>query len=188
MHLSNKGAMHELEIQVLRGGGVGVLLTDTLYGLVGSARSKKAVRKIYRIKGRNNKKPLIILISSIKDLKLFGIEYDGKTEKILKKFWPGPVSIIMPCVQKKFEYLHRGTQTLAFRFPAKKALIEILKHTGPLVAPSANPEGLPPANTIQEAKKYFGGKVDFYGREGVPKTRPSKIITIIDNKVQIVRK
>ena len=180
--------MNEPGVQVLKSGGVGVLLTDTLYGLVGSAHNKKTVGRIYRIKGRNNKKPLIILISAIEDLKLFGIEHDGKTEKILKKFWPGPVSIIMPCAKKRFEYLHRGTQTLAFRLPAKKTLVKILKHTGPLVAPSANPEGLPPASTIQEAKKYFGDKVDFYGRGGVPKTKPSKIITIIDNKVQIVRK
>ena len=180
--------MDESEIQVIKNGGVGVLLTDTLYGLVGSALRKEAVRKIYRIKGRNSKKPLIILVSAIEELKLFGIEYDDKTEKILKKFWPGPVSIIMPCVQKKFEYLHRGTQTLAFRLPSKKTLIKILKYTGPLVAPSANPEGLPPASTMLEAKKYFGDKVDFYGRGGVPKTKPSKIINIIDNKVQIVRK
>src|SRR5690606_23138943 len=134
-----------------------------LYGLVGPAFSKKAVERIYEIKGRNKKKPLIVLIASIQDLKKFGVSGE---HPILKKVWPGPVSVTLEhtsmMMSKKFIYLNRGGKSLAFRLPKKKSLIEILKKTGPLVAPSANLEGLPPAENIRQAKRYFDDKVDFY--------------------------
>lgn len=180
--------MENQAVKILKTGGVGVLLTDTLYGLVGQALNKKAVTKIYDIKGRNNKKPLIILISSIKELNLFGIKVDIETQKILESYWPGPVSIILPCYLKKFEYLHRGTGTLAFRLPRKESLIEIIKRTGPLVAPSANPEGLPPAKNITEAKRYFGDTVDFYLAGGRSKGNPSTIVSLNNGEMVTIRK
>jgi len=181
-------------IKILKDGGTGVLLTDTIYGLVGQALNKKTVERIYSVKGRDNKKPLIILISSVEDLKLFGIKIDQQIKEKLEEFWTNdllissnPVSIILPCLLKKFDYLHRGTESLAFRLPKKKSLIEILKEVGPLVAPSANPEGLLPAQNISEAKKYFGSQVDFYLSGGKPRFKPSKIIKIEMGKVMVVR-
>lgn len=167
--------------------GVGVLPTDTLYGLVGSALSKKAVEKIYKLRKRNPKKPSIILISSLADLKLFNIRVNNLTMKQLCHFWPGKVSIILPC-PTGFAYLHRGTKTLAFRLPAKKSLVNLIKSTGPLVAPSANPEGLPPAETIKQAKKYFGKKIDFYIDSGKLSGLPSTLIQIKNNKILLKRK
>lgn len=175
-------------VKILKIGGVGVLLTDTLYGLVGQALNKRTVARIYKIKGRNNKKPLIILISSLKDLTRFGIKIDNKINKSLKSFWPGPVSIILPCPVKKFKYLHRDTKTLAFRLPKKNTLIKILKKTGPLVAPSANPEGQQPAQSIEEAKKYFGDNVDFYLTGVKSKCKPSTIIKVNNGGFEIIRK
>lgn len=180
--------MDNQAVKILKAGGVGVLLTDTLYGLVGQALNKEAVEKIYKIKGRSEGKPLIILISSIDKLSLFGVKIDNQDKKKLEKFWPGAVSIILPCPFKKFEYLHRGTKTLAFRLPNKKSLIEIIKKTGPLVAPSANPEGLVPARNITEARRYFKDNVDFYMRGGKSKGIPSTVIKLLDEKVEIIRK
>lgn len=179
--------MNSQMIKILRDGGVGVLLTDTLYGLVGQTLNKKTVERIYRVKRRNEKKPFVILISAVEDLKLFGIKIDKRTKETLKEFWPGAVSIVFPCSLKKFEYLHRGTKTLAFRLPKKKSLIELLRVTGPMVAPSANPEGLPPAKGVREAKKYFGDQVDFYERGGKPKTKPSSILVMREEGVRVIR-
>ncbi len=168
--------------------GVGVLPTDTLYGIVGSAFSKRVVERIYALKGRNTKKPFIVLIHSILDLKKFGIKIAPAQKKILDSVWPGPVSVILPCPQKKFEYLHRGTKSLAFRLPKNRMLREILKKTGPIVAPSANPEGLPPAATVAEARKYFGGSVDFYLAGGRKVGKPSKIISLLGPESEVLRK
>lgn len=175
-------------ITILNNEGVGVLPTDTVYGLAGQALSQKAVERIYKIKKRGLKKPFIILIKSIKDLGLFGVHVDTETAKILKKYWPGKVSVILPCGEERFFYLHRGSNTLAFRLPDKKALTDILKKTGPLAAPSANPEGEKPASTIKKAKKYFGKDSDFYADAGKLEALPSTLIKIMDGKIKVLRK
>lgn len=165
-------------IRILKNGGIGVLPTDTLYGFVGSAASKKAVSRLYKVRGRNAKKPMIVLIASIGDLDRFGVSFGHRTKTLLKKIWPGPVSVILPCAAKKFAYLHRGTNTLAFRLPRDSRLLGLLRKTGPLVAPSANPEGKSPARTVREAGKYFGSKADFYVHGGVLEAPPSSLIEV----------
>ena len=179
--------MNKDYINILKNGGVGVLPTDTIYGLVGKAESKEAIKRIYDIKSRNEKKPLIILISSIKDLEIFGVEVSERAKTFLEKFWPGKVSVILPFSSEKFKFLNEIEDNLAFRFPNKKDLIEIIKQTGPLVAPSANPENLPPAKNIDEAKKYFENKVDFYLNEGELFSMPSTLVKIDGDKIEVIR-
>ena len=174
-------------IKNLRRGKIGIIPTDTLYGLVGRALEKKVVERIYDVRERRPDKPLIILISLLDDLKLFGIKVDPKTKKVLEKYWPGQVSIILPCKYKKFEYLHRGTGGLALRLPADESLREILLQTGPLVAPSANPEGKEPAINLAAARKYFGDKIDFYYGSGELQSPPSTLIKVVKGKVEVLR-
>lgn len=173
-------------IETLKGGGVGVLPTDTLYGLVGSALNKKAVERIYKLKKRDPQKPMIVLIADTKNLTLFGVRHVSDT--CLTPFWPGKVSVILPCPSKKFFYLHRGTKTLAFRLPKPKWLRDLLKKTGPLVAPSANPEGMKPAQNIKEARGYFGENVDFYIDAGKLSGKPSTLIKIESKKMAVLRR
>src|SRR5665647_1367721 len=123
-------------ISILSSGGIGILPTDTLYGVCGSAHKKETVERIYKLRKRDLKKPMIILISSLADLKMFGIKINGKQKTILENFWPGKMSVVLDCPLKKYRYLHRGGKSLAFRFPKNKWLTDILKKTGPLVAPS----------------------------------------------------
>lgn len=170
---------------ILKNGGVGVLPTDTIYGLVGSALNKETVARIYKLRKRNLRKPMIILIAAVSDLRQFGIKVNCQTAKILKNLWPGKISVILPYQSKKFFYLHRGTKTLAFRLPAKASLRKLLKKTGPLVAPSANLEGKPPAKTITEAKKYFADKIDFYVDGGKIFSPPSTLVEIKNKKIFI---
>ncbi len=163
---------------------VGVIPTDTLYGVVGTALSEEVVERIYKIKERSADKPLIVLIGDLADLKLFNI----KTSVDLNKFWPGKVSIILPCEEEKFTYLHRGKKTLAFRLTDDKRLRLFLKEVGPLVAPSANKEGENPSKNIKEAKSYFNNEVDFYIDGGELLSKPSTLISIENNKVFLHRK
>lgn len=151
----------------IKQGEIGVIPTDTIYGIVCSAFNKNSVEKLYKIRKRNKDKPMIILIGSVNDLKLFNID-------AIVKNWPEKTSIVFDC--NDFEYLHRGKRSLAFRLPHNKDLIDILKISGPIVAPSANIEGGKPAENIKEAKSYFGDKIDFYLDVGTIKSKPSKII------------
>lgn len=179
-------------IYILKRGGVGVMPTDTIYGVVGSALNSKAVEKIYRLRKRNKNKPMIILISSLDDLKIFRIKTNVKTARFLQKFWPGKVSVILRVRNQesgiKFRYLHRGSNSLAFRLPRPMRLRKLLQKTGPLVAPSANWEGSPPAKTIRAAKKYFGKKVDFYLDAGNIVSKPSTLIHFHQGQAKILRR
>lgn len=162
---------------LIKSGGIGVIPTDTVYGLACSALKKAALKKIYRLKKRSQNKPPVILISSDKDLSLFGIKITKLVKKITKRFWPGRVSIIIPIPQKRFAYLHRGKKSLAFRLPQNKKLIQLIKKTGSLATSSANISKKEVADSIRRAILYFGKGVDFYvdvGRKGVV---PSTIIS-----------
>ena len=171
----------------LKDGAIGVIPTDTIYGICAPALDKKAVEKVYKLKKRDPKKPMIILIGSLDDLRKFNIDLNAWQKKILKKVWPGKVSVVLPCSEKRFAYLHKGTKTLAFRLPKKRELLKILSISGPLVAPSANPEGGRPAETIAEAKKYFGKNIFYYGT-GKISGQPSILIKLQNNKIEIIRK
>jgi L-threonylcarbamoyladenylate synthase len=176
-------------IEILKKGGVVVLPTDTLYGIIGSAFSKKVVERIYQIKGRSEGKPFIVLVTSYKDLEKFGIKINKEQLEFFKKIWPGQVSAILPCKNKKFEYIHQGLNSIAFRMisPRNENLYNLIKKVGPIVAPSVNPEGEKPAETIAGAKEYFGDKVDLYINVGTRKSPPSTLVRIVDDKIEILR-
>lgn len=177
----------ELITEKIKSDKIGVIPTDTIYGVAASAFSRKAVARAYKILKRNPKKPFIVLISSIKDLALFKVELDHKTEEILDNIWPGRISAVLPVKARKFEYLHRGTKTLAFRLPKEKNLADLLKKTGPLISTSTNPEGLKTAETIAQAKKYFGDGIDFYVNGGKIKSLPSTLVEIKEGKIRVLR-
>lgn len=173
--------------EILKQGGVGVLATDTIYGLVGSALSSSTVDRVYALKQRNHTKPLIVLIAQIEDVEQFGVILSEKLKTELEQYWPGPYSILLPTIDDQFEYIHRGTDQIAFRIPDKPDLLEVLKQTGPLVAPSANMEGMPPAKNIHEARSYFGTDVNFYVDEGELKNKASTILSFDGENVVIER-
>lgn len=172
-------------IDTLKKGGIGVLATDTIYGVVGAASLEKTVERIYTIKGRDESKPFIILISDQSDLAQFGITPTEIQMTTLATYWPGPTTIILPCPNESLTYLHRGKNSLAFRIPAPLHLRKLLKETGPLVAPSANTQHQPPARTVGEARDYFGDRVDFYEDAGVVTGTPSHIIEIREDGSEI---
>lgn len=167
-------------------GGVAVIETDTIYGIVGQALNEQTVESIYALKKRTPTKPFIILISHIDDVTLFGVTLDDDTRERLEGYWPGPVSVILDCPGEQFAYLHRGTYTLAFRLPDKQTLRELIDTTGPLVAPSANPEGLPPADNEEMVKMYFENKINFYNI-GQGSGLASRIIKLSDGVEEIIR-
>lgn len=173
-------------IDLLKKGKIGVMPTDTIYGIVGSALNPKTVEEIYALRKREKEKPFIILISSIDDLKKFGIQLTKQQKDFLEKMWPNPLSVVLPVVSEKFKYLHRGKNSLAFRMPKDEKLLNLLKQTGPLVAPSANLAGSKVAETIDEAKNYFGDKASFYVDGGKLKLQPSTIIQLYEDGTQIV--
>jgi L-threonylcarbamoyladenylate synthase len=167
----------EQVVAALQAGGVGVLRTDTLYGVVARAADEQAVEKVYQIKGRTPSKSPIVLIASVDQM--FDT-YDVHILEGLHGLWPGKNSVILP--SNGPAWLTRGNNSIAYRLPADAALRELLEQTGPLIAPSANPEGQLPARTVAEANAYFGNKVDFYVDGcSVTDDTPSKLYRLVAN-------
>ena len=182
----NKNNITDIAKYLLEGGVV-VLPTDTLYGLVARAEDSKAVERVYSLKSRNPEKKCIVLICGYEDLDLFGIKLTEKQRRFLQSHWPGKYSVELPCDSKKFEYLLRGTKTLSFRFPDDELLCDLLAQTGPLIAPSANPEGLEPAKNIEVAKEYFGEGEILYVDAKDKVSAPSTIVSLVGDMVEIIR-
>ncbi|WP_456464401.1 L-threonylcarbamoyladenylate synthase [Persephonella sp.] len=172
-------------VEVIKKGGVIVAPTDTLYGLLADALNKEAVERVYLLKKRSPDKPLIILIPSTDYLSMFGIKPSTIEKNLLEK---KGITVILDLKDGRFEYLHRGKNSLAFRIPDYKPLIEFISKVGrPLVAPSANPEGKVPPSDIKKAIEYFGSKVDLYIDKGERKSPPSTIIKINKDNIKILR-
>lgn len=174
-------------VQSLQKGELAVLPTDTMYGIVCSVRDREAVERLYVLRGRDVSKPCIILIADISGLKEFGIVLNTPDEETLNKHWPGKVSVVFDCPDEKWNYLHRGTRTLAFRIPDDVDLRNLLRTTGPLLAPSANPEGKPPAYIIAEAKNYFADQVAIYVDGGYRGDLPSTVARLRSGVWEVLR-
>ena len=174
--------MSEELVTIFKNKGVAVVATDTLYGVVGSALHPEVVDRIYEIKGRTQTKPFIVLIASLEMLAQFGVVLTQQDIEILHTIWPNAVTVLLP-VSDTYSYIHRGTREIAFRMPAKESLQKLIQEVGPLVAPSANPEGKEPAHTSAEAREYFGTTVDWYEDGGYVEGAASTIIRIRDGKI-----
>lgn len=173
-------------ITCLNQGGVVVIPTDTMYGIVARATDKQAVERVYNVRGRAPEKPCIILIAEREQITDDSLWTDEHTQ-LARSYWPGPLSLVAPTAQTE-PYLHRGTHTLAYRMPGRDDLRQLLAATGPIIAPSANPEGQPPATTVLEAQAYFGNTVDGYVDGGaLAGDAPSTVVGVKNGEVHLFR-
>jgi L-threonylcarbamoyladenylate synthase len=175
-------------IRILQNGGILVLPTDTIYGLVGSALHEATIERIYKIKERQADKPCIVLIADLDTLRSFEIEITPPLDNVFKRYWPGPTSLALAVNPDKYFSLHRGTNRIAFRLPSDEKLIACLKETGPLIATSVNPTGQPPATSIKEAQLYFQDQVDGYVDQGTITAAPSQLLLVkADGSTTVLR-
>jgi L-threonylcarbamoyladenylate synthase len=170
---------------VLLAGGVGVIPTDTLYGLVARAADKQAVTRLYSLKHRDHNPGTVIAANTDQLLEL-GVN-QGHLNRV-KAVWPGSVSVETP-LSAELAYLHQHTGRQGFRVVADPTLQRLLELTGPLITSSANQPGQPVAATVSSARGYFGDTVDFYVDGGdLSRRLPSTLITVAaDGSVQVIR-
>jgi L-threonylcarbamoyladenylate synthase len=173
----------EAAIETIRQEGVVVMPTDTLYGIVCSAKSQAALSRLRTIKARESDKAFIVLIANGQQAIELGVQPDRV--KQAQRYWPGAVSVVLP-VEKSDPLISGAQKSIACRLPKDLWLQQLLSITGPLAAPSANPAGLPPADRLAAAKRYFGEQVDLYLDGGVLNGQPSRIIQIKSSGDEVV--
>lgn len=165
-------------------GAIGIIPTDTVYGLVARTADQSAVKRLYALKDRDSK-PGTVIASSIEQLVELGLK--RRYLKAVSEYWPAPLSVIIP-VGDELSYLHLGKSGLAVRLPDDTELTALLDKVGPLLTSSANLSGHLPANTANEAKGYFKDKVDFYIDGGdLSGKQPSTIVRVVDDAIEIIR-
>lgn len=171
-------------VTLLTRGAVGVLPSDTVYGLVARAADEPAVAKLYAAKHRE-KKPGTIIAGKLQQLIDLGLR--ARYLKAVEQYWPNPLSVVIPCGEE-LGYLHLGKRSLAVRIPADERLRELLLQTGPLLTSSANLPSEPVATNIDEARQYFGDTLDFYVDGGtITDHVPSTVIRVVDDAIEILR-
>lgn len=165
-------------------GVIGIIPTDTVYGVVARAADRSAVMRLYDLKHRE-RKPGTLVAASVGQLMELGIK--RRYVKAVEQFWPGAVSVVIPC-GPELAYLTQDVGSLAVRIPDDGTLRQLLMQIGPLLTSSANQPGEPPANTVMEARAYFGNKVDFYEDGGDRSgSLPSTVVRIVDDAIEVLR-
>ena len=171
-------------INLIKQGAVGVIPSDTVYGLVCVANNQTAVERLFTVKPREHT-PGTLLAATIDQLVNLGLS--AADIESVKDYWPNSLSIIV-AADRNLGYLHMGLDSLAVRIPADAKLRDFLAKVAPIMTTSANLPGEPVAETIEEAVAYFGDSVDFYVDGGALRDRPaSTIIKIVDGVPEIIR-
>jgi len=162
--------------------------TDTLYGLLGSILKREAVEKVFKIKGRELSKPLIVLFSSLDEAVEFGVVIDDGLKERLQKITPAPITFVLPVRRGSLLWEIFKREDVAIRIPNDEFLLELIRRSSPLFAPSANPSGLEPARNCGECYDYFKEhSEEIVCVEGEARGLPSTIVKIEGDRIEIIR-
>jgi L-threonylcarbamoyladenylate synthase len=179
------------EAAVLRGGGVAMHPTETCYGLAADIFNQEALKKLYKIKKMRADKPVSIMVRSLKEAQKYAW-FNRIALKLAKKFWPGPLTLILPRKKALPAYLNPGHKTVGVRCPDSKIAQALIKAAGgPLTTTSANISGKPevysvPAFCRQTGKN--GLRPDLIIDAGkITKNKPSTIVEASGAGLKILR-
>jgi L-threonylcarbamoyladenylate synthase len=174
---------------VIARGGVIAYRTDTFYGLGADPFNRDAVRKIKQLKGRDDHKPILIIISDRQDLSRFIAEPTPQFNLLAEAFWPGPLTLIGPAAADVPDEITAGTKSIGVRLPNDDNLRGLVRACGgALTATSANPSSQPPATSAQEVFRYFGEAIDLIVDGGeVTTDQPSTVVDVSDVGPKLIR-
>jgi L-threonylcarbamoyladenylate synthase len=147
--------------KIIKNGGLVALPTETVYGLGANALNQNAVKKIFIAKGRPSDNPLIVHIADLNELKLLVKEVPEKAKRLMKRFWPGPLTLIMKKTKIVPKITTGGLESVAIRMPSHKIALSLIKHSNvPIAAPSANLFGKPSPTSADHVILDLFGKID----------------------------
>lgn len=175
--------------QVIKSGGVIVCPTDTIYGLSGSPLIPESVERIYKIKGRAEHKPLLLLIADVSWVARVAEEVPPTFYPISEKFWPGPLTIVLKARESVPSILTAGTGNIGVRVPNHPFVLELLKECdSPIISTSANlSEG---ENIVQSSKiiELFQSRVDLIVDAGdLESAVESTVVSLVGNELKLLR-
>ncbi|MCM1150208.1 MAG: L-threonylcarbamoyladenylate synthase [Butyricicoccus sp.] len=151
----------DVAAEIIKGGGVAAVPTETVYGLAANGLDASAVKKLYEIKGRPEVKPISLLVSGPEEIEQLCRDVPPQAKALGEKFWPGPLTIVLPSRPEVPEIVRAGGDTVGLRCPDHPLTLELLRKADvPLAAPSANPSGESSPLSARQVLDYFDGKID----------------------------
>jgi L-threonylcarbamoyladenylate synthase len=174
---------------VVAGGGVIAFRTDTFYGLGADPFNEPAVQKIKELKGREDGKPILVLISGVEQLERVISQRSVAFDLLAERFWPGPLTMIATAVPQLPAGLTASTRTVGVRLPDDDRVCALVRDCGGiLTATSANPSGSSPARTAADVHRYFGERIELILDGGAVKSdQPSTVIDVTTPDVKLIR-
>jgi L-threonylcarbamoyladenylate synthase len=184
-----EAAVIERAAEVVSRGGVIAFRTDTFYGLGADPFNAPAVAKVKALKGREENKPILLLLADAGLVDRFIAERSAAFDEVAKKFWPGPLTIVGHAVPELPVEITAGTGTVGVRVPADVEVRDLVRQCGgALTATSANPSGREPARSAEEVRDYFDDAIDLVIDGGdVTATEPSTVIDVTTAPFRIIR-
>ena len=147
--------------ELIRQGALVAVPTETVYGLAGSGFNESAVERIYEVKGRPEVKPLSLMVPGPEAFEKCCTEVPEAARVLAERFWPGPLTIVLPAREEIPSVVLAGGHTVGLRCPDHPLTLRLLRDCAlPLAAPSANPSGEPSPKTAQQVLGYFDGKIE----------------------------
>lgn len=147
--------------EIIRQGGIVAFPTETVYGLAADAFNPNAVLRVFEAKNRPVDNPLPVQIAAIHDISRLARDVSQSAFALMDAFFPGPLTIVLRAAPEVPEMITAGTGKIGIRMPNHPVALALIRAAEtPIVAPSANKSGQPPATTIQEVLDYFNGKIE----------------------------
>ena len=175
--------------QIIKNGGIVVFPTETVYGIGTNGLNENPIKRLYEVKQRPLNKPISLLVNSIEMIEQITQNISELEYKLIKKFMPGPFTIILKKKDIVPNILTANGDTVGIRMPENKVALKLIEYAGvPIATPSANISGKPSGTTLDMINNDFGEKVDYFIDGGKSKIGvASTIVQVIGGKPHILR-
>jgi len=175
--------------EVISSGGVIAYPTDTFYGLGADPKNPTAVKKLFSIKSRQADRPILVLLPDQAAVRDWAAEITPQAEGLMKKFWPGPLTLVFTAKKGVLPELTAGTGTIGLRIPGNPLTRQLLSYLGTaLTGTSANVSGSPDPRTAEEVEASFGGEVDLILDSGsTAGGKPSTVVDVRSKRPKVIR-
>jgi L-threonylcarbamoyladenylate synthase len=186
--MSDNQAVHRAA-EIIQKGGIVAFPTETVYGLGADAFNPLAVARIFEVKRRPSFDPLIVHIANPADVKKLVKEIPSNVKEIIKRFWPGPLTVVLLKKEDIPDIVTAGLPTVAIRMPSHPMALSLIKESKrPIAAPSANPFGYLSPTTAEHVRDQLGDQVDLVLDGGpCPIGVESTIISFLEERPRLLR-
>jgi L-threonylcarbamoyladenylate synthase len=176
-------------IRILRDGGLVIAPTETFYGIIADAWSRKAVGRLVELKARDYGKPIPLIAGDTIVVSSAAATLPATFKSLAEEFWPGPLTLVLKAAKGFPSGITAETDSIGIRIPAQSPALDLAKfYRGPLTATSANFSGNPPARNIKELDEELVKAVDLVIDGGwTPGVKPSTVLNLTTDPPELIR-